>query len=85
MEKWLWVGGISKCYSSSSHIKILYIHSLLLFLEMEQSGSLITAESKVLRNFGNTEVHTNEFSLSVGLSFQGINSLNSISWFLFKY
>lgn len=40
VERWSGWGSISKCYSSSSHTQLLYIHSWLFSEEMEQPRSL---------------------------------------------
>lgn len=65
-------------------MQILYIYPLLFILEMKQNlGAYITAEFKDPRNyFRNTEVHTNELYLSVSLSFQDIESLNYLAFYL---
>lgn len=52
------------------------LHSfIVIYLGNGASGSLTTAEFKAPRDyFSNTEEHTTALYLSVGLSFQGIDS-----------
>lgn len=62
---------------------ILYIHSLLFTLEMDNLEAYVTAESKGLRDyFRTTEVHTSELYVSVSVGFQEINSLNYLVFYL---